>query len=505
MHTVSKKTVDVVLIGGGIMSATLGTLIQQVQPDWSIQIIESRGEVATESSNAWNNAGTGHAALCELNYMPEAADGSLSPKKAIEINEQFQLSRQWWSSLVKDGGLGEPNTFINPTPHMTFVQGEANVDYLRRRYEILKQEPLFSDMEFSDDPEVIAQWAPLLIERRSKDEVFAATRSKSGTDVDFGAVTHQLIDQMVTRGAELKLNTEASKLRRQQDGSWDISLRSLVGYGKSVINAKFVFVGAGGGALALLQSSGIPEIKGFGGFPISGKFLRCDNPDVVNEHRAKVYGKAAVGAPPMSVPHLDTRIVDGKPSLLFGPYAGFSPNFLKEGSWWDLPGSIRTHNLGPMIQVGLKEFGLEKYLLSELLASREKQMETLRQYMPSARDEDWYMITAGQRVQVMKKDPEKGGILQFGTEVITGGEGTIAGLLGASPGASTAVHAMLNVMKKCFPSKFENEWKSEILERIPSYGSDINSDPEATAQTLAATGKVLGLLGDSDTSATDSE
>lgn len=494
MKIVNKNTVDVALIGGGIMSATLGTLIKQVQPEWSIQIIESRTEVATESSNAWNNAGTGHAALCELNYMPEGADGSLSAGKAIQINEQFQLSRQWWSSLVKQGVLGDPQTFINATPHMTFVQGEKNVDYLRRRFETLKSEPLFADMEFSDDPEKIAEWAPLLIERRSKSEVFAATRSESGTDVDFGSVTRQLIAQLVADGAGISLGQEATKLRRLGDGSWDIDIRHRAGYATSTLNARFVFVGAGGGALSLLQSSGIPEIKGYGGFPISGKFLRCDNPKVVREHRAKVYGKAAVGAPPMSVPHLDTRIVDGKASLLFGPYAGFSPNFLKKGSWWDLPGSIRAHNLGPMIQVGLKEFGLEKYLLGEVFASREKQLEALRQYMPSAKSEDWHMITAGQRVQVMKKDPQKGGVLQFGTEVITGGEGSIAGLLGASPGASTAVHAMLDVMKQCFPEKFENEWKAKVLQHIPAYGTGVNHDAEATAATLAATGEVLGLV-----------
>jgi malate dehydrogenase (quinone) len=490
---VSKNTVDVVLIGGGVMSATLGTLIKQVQPDWSIEMFESRTSVATESTNAWNNAGTGHAALCELNYMPEGADGSLSPDKAIDINEQFQLSRQWWSTLVKKGILNEPSSFINSTPHMTFVSGEANVDYLRRRYEILKSEPLFSDMEFSEDPEQIAEWAPLLVDRRSKHEVFAATRSESGTDVDFGAVTRQLVDYLVDGGAKLNLETEVKKVRRRSDGTWDVFTRNLSGYGKRVVNAKFVFVGAGGGALSILQSSKIPEIKGFGGFPISGKFLKTDNLEVVAQHKAKVYGKAAVGAPPMSVPHLDTRIVDGKESVLFGPYAGFSPNFLKKGSWWDLPGSIRLHNLGPMIKVGLTQWSLEKYLAGEVVASRQKQMDTLRQYMPTARNDDWEMITAGQRVQVMKKDPKKGGILQFGTEVITGAEGSIAGLLGASPGASTAVHAMLGVLEKCFPEKFEKQWKKTIQEQVPSFGTKLNDDPAVARASLADTAQVLGL------------
>lgn len=475
------------------MSATLGTLLKQVQPSWSIEMIEAREDVATESSNAWNNAGTGHAALCELNYMPEGPDGSLSADKAVQINEQFQLSRQFWASLVKLGVLSDPSSFINPSPHMTFVRGAENVDYLRRRYEILKQHPLFADMEYSEDPDTIASWAPLLIERRAKSEVFAATRSVSGTDVDWGEITHQLVGKLVDGGAKLRLGVEATKLRRQADGTWNIDLRNRIGYGTTTLNARFVFVGAGGGALHLLQSSHIPEIEGFGGFPISGKFLRCDNPDVVALHQAKVYGKASVGAPPMSVPHLDTRIVDGKASLLFGPYAGFSPNFLKKGSWLDLPRSVRLHNLWPMIKVGLSEFSLVKYLMGEVFASREKQLMALREYMPSAKGSDWNMYTAGQRVQVMKKDAEKGGVLQFGTEVITGAEGTIAGLLGASPGASTAVHAMLQVMSKCFPEQFETEWKPKLLQLIPAFGTGVNHDEKAAAATLAATAEVLGL------------
>ena len=496
-NIVSNNTVDVVLIGGGIMSATLGTLIQQVQPDWSIEVFESRPEVATESSNGWNNAGTGHAALCELNYMPEGKDGSLSSAKAISINEQFQLSREWWSSLIEAGVLGEPASFINPTPHMTFVHGEDNVDYLRRRYELLKEEPLFADIEYSEDPEVIAEWAPLIVDRRSKDQVIAATRSESGTDVDFGSLTRQLISNLVTEGAKLHLNSEVKKLDRAADGTWNVHVRAHSGVGTKITNAKFVFVGAGGGALHLLQTSKIPEIKGFGGFPISGKFLKTSNPEIVKQHNAKVYGKAAVGAPPMSVPHLDTRIIDGEASLLFGPYAGFSPNFLKEGSWWDLPGSIRAHNLGPMVKVGLTEFALEKYLLGELLASREKQIETLREYMPTAQSSDWEMITAGQRVQVMKKDPEKGGILQFGTEVITGAEGSIAGLLGASPGASTAVHAMLGVLEKCFPEEYSTKWVQQFKERVPALGEGLNGNPEAAAASLERTNHVLGLVRDS--------
>lgn len=490
----SKNTVDVLLIGGGIMSATLATLLKQVQPDWSFTMLERFSTVGSESSNAWNNAGTGHAALCELNYMPEAADGSMSPDKAIQINTQFQLSREWWASLVKEGVLDSPETFINSTPHMTFVRGAENVDFLRRRFEILKNEPLFAELEYSDDPATIAQWAPLLIERRAKDEPVAATRSVHGTDVDFGAVTRQLVDKLVADGMHLRLNHEVRSLKQLSDGTWLVKVRNKTGYQDMTINAKFVFVGGGGGALQLLQSSGIEEIKGFGGFPISGQFLRCDNPEVVALHKAKVYGKAAVGAPPMSVPHLDARVVDGGESLLFGPYAGFTPKFLKKGSWFDLPGSIRWHNLMPMIRVGLSEMSLVKYLITELLASRRKRMESLREFMPTAKSSDWRLITAGQRVQVMKKDPVKGGVLQFGTEVVAAADGTIAGLLGASPGASTAVHAMIGVMSRCFPEQYENGWKAKIQERVPSLGVDINADPQAVQRTLRETGETLGLV-----------
>jgi malate dehydrogenase (quinone) len=489
---VSTKNVDVVLIGGGIMSATLGVMLKRLQPDWSILVFERLSDVALESSNPWNNAGTGHAALAELNYMPEGPDGSLETSRAVNINEQFQVSRQFWSSLVAEGVLDEPNSFINPTPHMTFVRGADNVDYLRRRWELLKDEPLFAGIEFSDDPAVIYGWAPLLLRDREKGEKIAATRVVGGTDVDFGSLTHQLFDYLQRNGAELRLETEVKKLKKQKNGSWDISVRELVGTTPYTVNAKFVFVGAGGHALPLLQKSGIPEIKGFGGFPISGMFFRTDNQAIVSQHDAKVYGKAAVGAPPMSVPHLDTRVVDGQSSLLFGPYAGFSPKFLKTGSWLDLPASIRLHNLGPMLAVARDNFDLMKYLIGELLASKKKRLAALREFMPTADEKDWYLITAGQRVQVMKKDAKRGGVLQFGTEVITAADGSISGLLGASPGASTAVPIMIDLVKKCFPEQYPT-WEKTLAKMIPSFGTKLNANRRATEKELAATGKVLEL------------
>jgi len=483
---------DVLLIGGGIMSATLGTLISELQPDWKIVVYERLSDVALESSNAWNNAGTGHAALCELNYMPEGPDGKLDPSKAIAINEQFQQSRQFWSSLVDEGVLDEPSTFINATPHMTFVRGEKDVAFLKKRYQVLKEQPLFAGMEYSEDSRVINKWAPLLMQKRRKGAPFAATRVPAGTDVDFGALTRQLFDALGKRGAQVVTNREVRNLKRQKDGTWLVKWRNTIGLTPGEIRARFVFVGAGGWALKLLQRSGIPEIRGYGVFPIGGQFLKTTNPALVAQHKAKVYSQASVGAPPMSVPHLDTRVVDGEASLLFGPFATFSPKFLKNGSMLDLVTQVRPSNIGPMLKVAWDNPSLIKYLVGELLKTHAKKVESLRTFMPTAKDEDWELIQAGQRAQVMKKDPEKGGILQFGTEVVTGADGTIAGLLGASPGASTAVSIMLGLLKSCFPERMD-EWEPRLRELIPSYGSTLNVDPEAASESLSETAEALAL------------
>jgi len=474
------------------MSATLGTLLKELQPDWNIQVYERLGELAQESSNPWNNAGTGHAALCELNYMPAAPDGTVTADKAVSINEQFQVSRQLWAHLVTTGALPEPNKFINSTPHMTFVHGKANVEYLRKRYEVLRDQPLFAGMEFSDDPETIGKWTPLLTRKRRDGQKIAATRIDSGTDVDFGALTRFLFDDLAEKGVGIHLNQQVTDLTKQADGTWRVKLLRQVGQTRSAVNARFVFVGAGGGALALLQHSGIPEIKGFGGFPISGQFLRTSNPKIVAQHKAKVYGKAAKGAPPMSVPHLDTRVVDGESSLLFGPYAGFSPKFLKTSTWFDLPFSIRPHNIGPMLAVGMHNLDLMKYLIGEVFASPTKKLKALQEFIPTAKMDDWELITAGQRVQVMKKDPDKGGVLQFGTEVITSADGTIAGLLGASPGASTAAPIMLDLLGRCFPDHIA-DWEPQLREMVPSYGTNLSDDPAAAAASLSATAAALHL------------
>ncbi|GAA0958215.1 malate:quinone oxidoreductase [Frigoribacterium faeni] len=487
----AKKPVDVALIGGGVMSATLGAMIKQLEPDWSIEILEALDDVALESSNPWNNAGTGHSALCELNYTPEKADGMIDTTSAVKVNEQFQVSRQFWSYLVAEGALPEPDAFINSTPHMSFVWGDKNVEYLRKRHEALRDHPLFQGLEFSTDRERIAEWAPLLTAGRALGQPIAATRIAAGTDVDFGSLTRLLMTDLQSKGAVLELGHRVTDLTRRPDGGWRIAVRPTGGTART-IDARFVFVGAGGGALHLLQKSGIREIEGFGGFPVSGEFLRTDDPAVVARHQAKVYGKAAVGSPPMSVPHLDTRVVDGQASLMFGPYAGFSPKFLKSGSWFDLFASIRPHNLYPMIRAGVANLSLVKYLVGQLLASKSTKFEALREFVPDADPKDWYRITAGQRVQVIKKDPKKGGVLQFGTEVVAAADGTIAGLLGASPGASTAVPIMLDVLQRCFPSRIEG-WQPTLRRMIPTYGEQLATDEARAAATLGSTAEALRI------------
>jgi malate dehydrogenase (quinone) len=486
------ETIDVVLIGGGIMSATLGTLLHAVQPDWSIRIYERLGGVAEESSNPWNNAGTGHAALCELNYTPERPDGSIDISSAVKVNEQFQLSREFWAGLAQHAKLPAESMFINSTPHMTFVRGAEHIDYLRRRWEALTDHPLFSDMEYSEDPKVIHDWAPLLMLGRDRLEPVAATRAEAGTDVDFGALTRALMDGLVDGGAELRLNTEVTGLKRLKDGTWRIRSRHAVGLDKQEARARYVFVGAGGWALKLLQKAGIPEAKGFGLFPISGEWLRADDPAVVAKHRAKVYGKASLGAPPMSVPHLDTRIVDGTASLLFGPYAGLSPRFLKKGNLLDLPLSVRPHNLIPMLAVAKDNFALVQYLVRELTKSKKAKFASLQEFYPEADPKDWYPLSAGQRAQVIKKDAKKGGVLQFGTEVVSGADGTIAGLLGASPGASTAAAIMLDVIRRSFPDRLA-AWEPELRQLIPTYGTLLSDDPRNARRIQASTAKALGL------------
>ncbi|MGE7839526.1 malate:quinone oxidoreductase [Lysinibacillus sp. NPDC093712] len=484
---------DVILIGAGIMSATLGTMLKELAPDWNITVFEKLSNAGEESSNEWNNAGTGHAALCELNYTSEKPDGTIDISKAINVNEQFQVSMQFWSYLVKNKLIQNPQDFIMPLPHMSMVRGEKNVEYLKKRYETMSNNPLFKGMEFSDDPEKLMEWIPLIMQDRPANEAIAATKIDTGTDVNFGALTRILFDHLKQKDVDINYNHSVESIKRTKDGLWELKVHDKDGCKMEYHTAKFVFLGAGGGSLELLQKTGIPEGKHIGGFPISGLFMVCKNQEIVEQHHAKVYGKAAVGAPPMSVPHLDTRFIDNKKSLLFGPFAGFSPKFLKTGSNMDLIASVKPHNITTLLAAGVKEMSLTKYLIQQLLLSKDQRMEELREFIPTAKSEDWDIVVAGQRVQVIK-DTEAGGkgTLQFGTEVVSAADGSIAALLGASPGASTAVHVMLEVIKKCFPQQ-ANEWEPKLKEMIPSYGISLLQNPELLEEVHASTAQALRL------------
>jgi malate dehydrogenase (quinone) len=491
----SEPVADVVLVGAGIMSATLGALLKQLEPGLTIEIFESLDKVAAESSDAWNNAGTGHAALCELNYTPERADGSIDSSKAVKINEAFIVSKQFWSYLVQKEMIKSPGEFIHSIPHMSFVKGAADTAYLKKRHEALRTNRLFGGMEFSDDPAQLAEWMPLVMEGRNRALPVAATRTDAGTDVNFGALTRSLISQLKGEGGvKVHLGHEVLNLHRDGDASWRLYVLDKATGQKRTICAKFVFLGAGGGALPLLQKSGIQEGRGFGGFPVSGQWLRCTNPAVIERHHAKVYGKAPVGAPPMSVPHLDTRMIDGRKGLLFGPYAGFTTKYLRNGSLLDFPLAIKPDNFVPMTAAAFQNIELTRYLIGQVLQSPKDRFSALSEFMPGAKMEDWKLEIAGQRVQVIKKDRKRGGVLQFGTEVVCARDGSISALLGASPGASTAVSIMLELLGECFPAKMAGVvWQAKLKEMIPSFGESLSQNGPLHDWVKSWTGEVLGL------------
>ena len=495
VHAEEAKKVDVLLIGGGIMSATLGVWLNELEPGTSMEMIERLDGVALESSNGWNNAGTGHSALAELNYTPEDDKGNVSIPKAVEINEAFQISRQFWAWQVQQGVLKNPRSFINSTPHMSFVWGDDNIKFLKKRYEALQASPLFAGMQYSEDPAVIKKWVPLMMEGRDPNQKIAATWSPIGTDVNFGEITRQFVAHLQTTPKfDLKLSSEVQDITKNEDGTWRVSYKNLKDGSKTETDAKFVFIGAGGGALHLLQKSGIPEAKEYAGFPVGGSFLVTENPTIAEQHLAKAYGKASVGAPPMSVPHLDTRVLDGKRVILFGPFATFSTKFLKEGSYLDLLTTTTTHNVWPMTKVGIKEYPLVEYLAGQLMLSDEDRLNALKEYFPNAKAEDWRLWQAGQRVQIIKRDEAAGGVLKLGTEIVASADGTIAGLLGASPGASTAAPIMLTVLQKVFKDKVATPaWQEKLHQIVPSYGTQLNGSPEKVAEEWAYTAKVLQL------------
>ena len=482
---------DGVLVGAGIMSSTLAVLLHELDPELRLLIVERLDSPGLESTAAVNNAGTGHAANCELNYTPIQADGSISTRKALEINTAFERSLELWASLTAKNKL-VPKHFLHLLPHISLVWGDSDVSFLRQRHKQLTAFPAFSEMQWSMDLAELKEWMPLVLERRKPGQVLAATRIKRGTDVDFGALTCAYLKSLENEGSlEQNFGVEVVDIRRDEQKDWRLKLKGKVS--SRSVQTPFVFLGAGGGALSLLQKSGIPEAAAYAGFPVSGQWLECADPSLTNRHHAKVYGMAKVGAPPMSVPHLDTRWIDGRKSLLFGPFAGFSSKFLKHGSRLDLIRSVRATNLLPMLQVGLKNFDLVTYLLSQLRQGELDRMDALKDFFPSAMSKDWKLSVAGQRVQIIKR-MGNGGALRMGTEVVAAADGSISALLGASPGASTAVTIMLEVLQRCWRGKMASKsWQERLVQLFPSYGKDLNSDPKLLIEVRRRNNELLGL------------
>lgn len=489
------QNTDFILIGTGIMSATLGVFLKELLPNCTIEIYERLDQPANESTSAWNNAGTGHSAFCELNYTPQLENGNIDCKKAIKIAENFEMSRQFWSYLIENNKLTSPEKFINAIPHLSFVWGDENVNFLQKRFETMVKNPLFSEMQFTTDVNQMKSWMPLVMDGRNPNDATAATFMPHGTDVDFGEITKQMLVYLSKqKGVSVFYNHEVKKLKQKKDATWRLKINDLSKEKTIKTRAKFVFIGAGGASLLLLEKANIEEAEGYGGFPVSGQWLKCNNDEIIKKHKTKVYGKASVGAPPMSVPHLDTRIINGKKELLFGPFAGFSTKFLKSGSYLDLIKSIELDNVIPMISAGWNNIPLTKYLIQQVMQSDEDRMEALREYFPNAKQEDWELLQAGQRVQVIKKDEEQGGILEFGTEIIATKDNSLAALLGASPGASTAVSIMIDVLKQCFETEMKSaEWIEKLKIMIPSYGQSLNANPELCLSIRKMTSKVLKL------------
>jgi malate dehydrogenase (quinone) len=485
---------DVILVGAGIMSATLGVFLKELEPALNISMVETLDGAALESSDAWNNAGTGHAANCELNYTPERSDGSIDISKALDVNVEFDLSRQLWSYLVTNGAIADPQSFIHPVPHMSFVHGPKNVAFLKKRFAAMSAHHCYHGMEYTEDKKKLSEWVPLVMEGRAADEQVAATRIITGADVDYGSLTRSLVGYLAgMKGFTVHYGHRVTGISQEPGGRWRIETKSQQGEKRST-TAKFVYLGAGGGALPLLQKSGIPEGKGYGGFPVSGIWLRCDEAEVNKRHHAKVYGKASVGSPPMSVPHLDTRVIGGKHSILFGPYAGFTTRFLKHGSLMDLFESLRLANIGPLLAVARDNFDLTKYLIGQVLQTDHHRFAALQEYYPRAKRADWQLEVAGERVQIIKPDPRRRGFLEFGTELVAAADRSLVALLGASPGASTAVFIAIGVLEKCFKNELTaNAWLPKLKQMIPSYGESLIEDAALTRRIRADTAAVLHL------------
>jgi malate dehydrogenase (quinone) len=484
---------DIVCIGGGVMSVTLAKLLHELDPKIDITIYEKLSSCALESSQSINNAGTGHAGYCELNYTPINRQQIVNIDRALKINREFEVSLQFWSFLTKKYKSFKPKSFITQVPHISFVKGEKDISFLKKRYEALSKTLLFKGIRFSRNLETIKQWAPLIGEV-STDNI-AMTRAEHGSDVDFESLSHQMLKILSTnKNFAVHVNHEIKSISQAQDKTWDLKIYNAKTKKIILVNAKFIFIGAGGSTIHLLQKSNIKNQIGYGGFPVNGEWLICTKPSLTKKHFSKVYGLAGPKAPPMSAPHLDLRIINGKRELMFGPFASFTFKFLKTGSYLDLVKSIRFQNILPMLHVFIRNLNLLSYLIKQSSSSYKDKMNALREFYPLAHEKDWKLASAGKRVQIIKPFKKIGGKLEFGTEVVWSDDATLAALMGASPGASTSVYSMLNVIEKSFRGRINSTtWKNTIEKMAPSYNQDLSKKPSLFNKTRLSTYKTLGF------------
>lgn len=448
-----------VIVGAGIMGVTFATLARELDPNLDITLIERLPGPAMSNSGVFNNAGTGHEANCELNYTPVDED-EIALDKALHIHAQFNVAKQFWAYLVKQGIVKNPASFIHATKHCTLV-AEDSIGMLRLRFEEMSKHHFFGNMSFSESREEIQSWIPYTMEQRSETERMAATKIEGGTDVNFQAVTEDMVRYLGHHQVKLDFNTHVKRVHKSPTGTW------LVEASKDGAPVQYkadkLFVGAGGGAFPLLKKSHLPCRSRFAGFPVGGRFLVAEiDEQAARYYNAKTYGKAKVGAPPMSVPHLDLRAANGRHYLLFGPFATFMPVLEKGRGFVEYVRSMRLHDLPNLLNVALEHFPLVKYLVSETFKGKESMFTELENFAPGIRKKfEWKIVQAGQRVQIIKD-----GDLQMGTEVIVSEDLSYGTLLGASPGASVSPEVMLRTLEKMIPELFESEASQEKLKEI---------------------------------------
>jgi len=483
------------------MSSTLGVMLKRLDPRLRIQIIEVTPDLAREASDGWNNAGTGHAGICEISYTPSKDEqGRVPIGRALRIFEQFEHSKQFWGSVTADGMVGAPGDFIHAVPHVCFVKGVEDVDFLQTRHAAMLEHHFFRGMTLTMDPPVIHQWAPLVMEGREPGPVAATTGD--GTEVDYGLLARRLCGWLAEQEhCGIAAGWKVTKLRRGS-GEWHAWLRCAASGEERELRARFVFVGAGGGSLPLLQSTGLAEVAGLAGFPIGGQWMVCDEPSVCARHEAKVYGTTPPSSPSLGAGHLDVRRLSGRRQLLFGPFASWTTSFLKHtGRWSDLPLSIKPENLATLLRAGARNLPLVKYLIAQGLQSLEDRMAAVREFYPNAQPAQWRLVQAGIRVQTIRK--ENCGAITFGTEVFSSADRSLAALLGASPGASVSVNIALEVIQTCLPHLLaSSEGRERMRQMILTFDQDLKQPGSAALfeKTTREAAERLQLTGQSQPS-----